>query len=94
MNPKQEVNSIPIGTPDLAVKQIASILNRLSMKVCVEVEGITHCLTDYSDKEINELVLGMRLATRVQALREFQDEVYDLYLAFSEEVKRRNEEDA
>ena len=94
MNPKQEVNSIPIGTPDLAVKQIANILNRLSMRVCVEVEGITHCLTDYSDKEINELVFGMRLATRVQALRECHDEMYDLYRAFSEEVKRRNEEDA
>lgn len=93
MNPKQEVNSIAIGTTDAALKQIANLLNRLSMKVCLEVEGITHCLTDYSDKEINELVFGLRLQARVQALREFDYELHDLYLAFSEEARRSNEVD-
>ena len=90
MNPKQETESIVVGTTDAAVKQIANLLNRLSMKVCVEVEGITHCLTDYSDKEINELVFGLRLQTRVQALREFQEKLYDLYRAFSEAARRRD----
>ncbi len=90
MNPKQEVNSIPVGTPDLAVKQIANILNRLSMEVCVHVEAINSCLTDYSDKEINELVFGMRLATRVHSLTRFQEDLYDLYRAFSEEARRRD----
>lgn len=90
MNPKQEINSIPVGTPDLAVKQFANILNRLSMEVCVQVEAINSCLTDYCDKEINELVFGMRLATRVQSLSRFQEELYDLYRAFSEEARRRD----
>ena len=90
MNPQQEINSIPVGTPHLAVAQIASILNRLSMRVCVEVEGITHCLTDYADKEINELVFGMRVQKGVQSLYDFHEELYDLYRAFSEEARRRD----
>jgi len=94
MNPKQEVNSIPIGTPYLAVKQIANILNRLSVEVTLCVSTFNECLTDYADKEINELVFGMRLKSCVVSLNEYNEGINALYRAFSEEVKRRNEEDA
>lgn len=94
MNPKQEINSIPIGTPDEAVKHIANILNRLSLEVTLCVSTFNQCLTDYADKEINELVFGVRLKSCVVSLLEYNEGINALYRAFSEEARRRDEEDA